>query len=288
MKIGVAYPQTELLGDADAIGEFAMAAETAGYDHLLAFDHVVGAEHANREPKLTRGYNEKDTFHDPFTFFSYLSGLTKRIEFATGILVLPQRQTVLTAKQAADVALLSKNRLRLGLGTGWNYVEYEALGQDFKSRGRRLDEQIKLLRKLWSEPLVSFHGEFDRLERGSVLPHPTRPIPIWIGGHSNPAYRRAAAFGEGFIFSAAADVSEAKDHVTELTKVLANADRDTALFGKDILLRFGKSPEDVVDRLNMWRDLGGTHATVMTDYRGLSPIVAAHIDFIGAVRAKFR
>jgi probable F420-dependent oxidoreductase len=287
MRTGAAYPQTELKGDPEAIGRFGTAVESLGYDHILAFDHVVGAEHANREPKLTRFYNEKDPFHDPFTFFSYLAALTKRIEFATGILVLPQRQTVLVAKQAADVDLLSRGRLRLGLGTGWNHVEYQALGQDFKTRGRRLDEQIKLLRKLWTEPLVSFHGDFDRIERGSVLPHPRRPIPIWIGGHSDAAYRRAAELGQGFIFSAAADVEEAGTHLSRLTEVLAGANRNTAGFGKDILIRFGKTVPETVDRLERWRDLGGTHATVMTDFKGLKPDVGAHIDFIAGVKAKF-
>src|SRR5271154_5397908 len=135
MDIGVAYPQIELHGDPIAVGQFGRAVEDLGFDHLLAYDHVLGAVHADRTPKLLGPYTERDPFHDPFVMFAYLAGITERIGFATGILVLPQRQTALVARQAADVDLLSAGRLRLGVGIGWNDVEYQALGQDFTTRG---------------------------------------------------------------------------------------------------------------------------------------------------------
>src|SRR2546426_865561 len=149
------------------------------------YDHVAGAVRADREPPLWEygPYDETHPFHDPFVAFGYLAGITKRLEFATGVLVLPQRQTLLVARQAADVDLLSGGRLRLGVGLGWNYVEYEALGQDFRTRGARQEEQIELLRRLFTEPVVDFSGRFDRVDRASLVPKPARPMPIWLGGH---------------------------------------------------------------------------------------------------------
>ena len=136
-------------------------------------------------------YDENDPFHDPFVMFAYLAAITDRIELATGVLILPQRQTVLVAKQAADLDLLSGGRLRLGVGVGWNYVEYDALGEDFSTRGRRADEQIGYLRELWRGDVVSFDGEFDSVDRGVVIPGPRRQIPIWVGGFSRRAFERA-------------------------------------------------------------------------------------------------
>jgi probable F420-dependent oxidoreductase len=168
MEIGVAYPQIELHGDPTAVGRFARAVEDLGFDHLLAYEHVLGAVHADRTPPLLGPYTEHDPFHDPFVMFAYLAGITDRIRFTTGILVLPQRQTALVARQAADVDLLSGGRLRLGVGVGWNYVEYQALGQDFHTRGARQEEQIELLRRLFIEPVVNFSGRFDRVDRADL------------------------------------------------------------------------------------------------------------------------
>src|SRR6185295_9430773 len=151
MDIGVVYPQIELGGDPTAVREIGRAVEDLGFDHLLAYDHVLGAVHTDRMPPLTGPYTERDPFHDPFVMFAYLAGLTERIQFATGVLILPQRQTALVARQAADVDLLSGGRLRLGVGVGWSHVEYEALGQNFRTRGAREEEQIDLLRRLFNE-----------------------------------------------------------------------------------------------------------------------------------------
>src|ERR1700679_3517013 len=200
MEIGVVYPQIELRGDPTAVRRFAVAAEDLGFDYLLSYEHVPGAVHADRSPPLSGPYTEHDPFHDPFVMFAYLAGITERIRFATGILILPQRQTVLVARQAADVDLLSGGRLRLGVGVGWNYVEYEALGQDFHTRGARQEEQVKLLRRLFSDPVVDFSGRFDRVDRAALVPRPARSIPIWLGGSSEVTLDRAARLADGFIF----------------------------------------------------------------------------------------
>ena len=175
MQIGVVYPQNELRGDPTAVGRIGKAVEDLGFDYLLAYDHVLGAVHAGRARQLTGPYTERDPFHDPFVMFAYLAGKTERIGFATGVLVLPQRQTALVARQAADVDLLSGGRLRLGVGVGWNYVEYEALGQDFAARGAREEEQVELLRRLFTEPVVDFSGRFDRVDRAALVPKTGTP-----------------------------------------------------------------------------------------------------------------
>src|SRR4051812_22459661 len=200
MQIGIVYPQTELGGDPSAVREVGLAVEELGFDHLLAYDHVLGAVHADRARPLPGPYDEHDPFHDPLVMFAYLAGITERLQFATGILVLPQRQTALVARQAADVDLLSGGRLRLGVGVGWNDVEYEALGQDFRTRGARQEEQIELLRRLFTEPVVDFAGRFDRVDRAALTPKLTRSIPLWLGGFGDKAFTRAARIADGFIF----------------------------------------------------------------------------------------
>ena len=181
MQIGVVYPQIELGGDPEAVRRIGRATEELGFDHLLAYDHVLGAVHEDRIPRLVGPYTERDPFHDPLVMFAHLAAVTERIGFVTGILVLPQRQTALVARQAADVDLLSGGRLRLGVGIGWNHVEYEALGENFGTRGAREEEQIALLRRLWTEPVVDFSGRFDRIDRASITPKPRRPNPDLAG-----------------------------------------------------------------------------------------------------------
>src|SRR4029077_19378899 len=202
MEIGVVYPQIELGEDPNAVRRIGKAVEDLGFDYLLAYDHLLGAVHHDRTPPLPGPYTERDPFHDPLVMFGYLAGITERIGLATGVLVLPQRQTALVARQAADVDLLSAGRLRLGVGVGWNHVEYEALGQEFRGRGARQEEQIELLRKLFTDPLVDFSGRFHRVDRAALNPQPTRPIPIWLGGSSEAAFDRAARIADGFILLA--------------------------------------------------------------------------------------
>lgn len=283
MKIGAVYPQTELGGDPDAVRRIGLASETLGYDYVLAYDHVVGAVHADRVPPLRGPYTEHDPFHDPLVMFAYLSGVTERIEFATGVIILPQRQTVLVAKQCADLDLLSGGRLRLGVGVGWNYVEYDALGQDFASRGPRLSEQIELLRRYWTEDLFSFDGRFDSIDRGNINVRPQRQIPIWLGGFSEPAFRRAAQVGDGFIYAGPVDRAiQGKQRVDEL---LAEAGRSDVDFGSDFIMLAEKDVDAAVAAAAAWRDVGGTHASVVTMGMGLDS-TEAHLDYIAAVKDK--
>ena len=280
MKVGIVYPQIELGGRAEAVRRIGLAVEELGFAHLTLYDHVVGAQHEGREPKLWGPYTEKDPFHDPFVAFGFLAGLTERIELVTGVLILPQRQTVLVAQQAADVDIFSNQRLRLGVGSGWNYVEYDALGQDFASRGARADEQIGFLRRLWDEPLLSFEGRFDRIERGNITPRPRRSIPIWVGGFTDPAYRRGAALGDGFIF--AGDADRARPGWARVQELLAAEGRDPAAYGAEWVMTAERSVDAVTETLETWREDGGTHASVVSMNQGLDS-VEAHLDFIGRV-----
>jgi probable F420-dependent oxidoreductase len=282
MQIGVVFPQTELGGDPDNAREFALAAERLGYRHLAAYDHVLGADHADREPALWGPYTEADPFHDPFVLFAYLAGICS-LEFVTDVLVLPQRQTALVAKQATDLDLLSGGRLRLGVGTGWNYVEYEALGVPFEARGARLDEQIQLLRTLWSQTTVIFDGRFHRVTRASILPRPTRSIPIWIGGFSEPAFRRGARYGDGFLH--AGDIDAALAGGERIRHHAAEAGRDLAGFGADFTANRKGTPATTAEQIERWREAGGTHFSVGTMRNGLDSL-AAHVDFIADVAGR--
>jgi probable F420-dependent oxidoreductase len=280
MQIGVVYPQTELSGDPEAVRRIGRATEELGFDHLLAYDHVLGAEHEGRASPLVGPYTERDPFHDPLVMFAHLAAVTERIGFVTGVLVLPQRQTALVARQAADVDLLSGGRLRLGVGVGWNHVEYEALRQSFGTRGAREEEQIAVLRRLWTEPVVDFEGTFDRIDRASVLPKPTRPIPIWLGGYSDAAYERAARVGDGFIFGGRTEnVVGAWDRMRER---VVRQGRPVERFGGEYVVMSRKGPPEVAAKIEAWRDAGGTHAAVLTMGLGLGS-TDAHIEYLATV-----
>jgi probable F420-dependent oxidoreductase len=281
MEIGVAYPQIELRGDPAAVGEFGRAVEDLGFDHILSYDHVLGAVHADRTPPLTGPYTERDPFHDPFVMFAYLAGVTERISFTTGILVLPQRQTALVARQATDVDLLSGGRLRLGVGIGWNHVEYEALGQNFHTRGARQEEQIVLLRRLFTDPVVDFSGRFDRIDRASLLPKPTRSIPIWLGGSGEKAFDRASRLADGFIFFGGG-VAHAVDSWRQMRKRVGDLGRSAEDFGGDYVALSGADVGELTGEINAWRDAGGTHVTVVTMGLGLDS-VGRHIDYLSSL-----
>jgi probable F420-dependent oxidoreductase len=280
MRLGAVYPQNELGGDPDAVRRIGQAVEELGYDHLLAYDHVLGAVHEGRIPPLTGPYTEHDPFHDPFVLFSYLAGRTERIEFVTGILIAPQRQTALIAKQAADLALLSGNRFRLGVGNGWNHVEYDALGEDFHTRGARLEEQVGLIRRLWAEPVVEFAGRFDAIDRAGILPVPDQPIPIWFGAASEPAFRRAARLGDGIIF--ATTLQQSRRAWTRIQEMLAEEGRDPATFGGELGFPASEPPHAIVAEIEEWTALGGTHISVRTLGARFTS-VDQHIDYFAAV-----
>jgi probable F420-dependent oxidoreductase len=282
MKLGAAYPTTEVAGDPDAIKRFVNAVTALGFEHMMAYDHVVKCPQEGREPKLVGPYTEKHTFHDPFVLFAFAAALTDKLEFVTGVLVLPQRQTALVAQQSADVDLLSRERLRLGVGIGWNYVEYQALGQDFRSRAKRLEEQIGLLRELWRNPVVTFEGRFDKIDRAGINPRPRRQIPIWIGGYSEPAYERGARLGDGFIFAAPGDA--ALEALERVKYHLAASGRSAEGFGTELLAIFARGVPQAADTLKIWRDAGGTHGCVQSLDQDLGPDIDAHIEYLAAVK----
>ena len=270
------YPQTELRGDPAAVRRIGLAVEAAGLDHLLAYDHVVGAVKADRDPPLWGPYDESHPFHDPFVMFAHLAAITERIELATGVLILPQRQTVLVAKQAADLDLLSGGRLRLGVGVGWNHVEYDALGEDFSTRGRRADEQIGYLRELWRGDVLSFDGEFDAVDRGVIIPGPGRQIPIWVGGFSPRAFERGVTLGDGFIF--AGDETRVDNALSAVRELARERDRELDDFGLDYVATTLTTPEAAADAARRWRDAGGTHFSAVSMGAGRDS-VDAHIEF---------
>jgi probable F420-dependent oxidoreductase len=284
MHYGVVFPQTEFGNDAEKIKDYAQAAEALGYEYLLVYDHVLGA-HPNREPRLTGPYTHEHPFHEPMVLFGFLAAITKRLQLTTGILILPQRQTALVAKQAAEIDVLSGGRLRLGVGLGWNYVEYEALGENFKTRGRRIEEQVAVLRKLWTEPLVSYRSNEHVIDNAGLSPMPIqRPIPIWFGGSAEPALRRAARLADGWM-PASRKPDDAKVLVEQLEGYLKEAGRDRKSFGIDPWISIAGLPQDEWSRrVNGWRALGATHVAVDT-MRGGFKSPQQHIDAIRAFRA---
>ena len=281
LRIGAVYPQIELGGDPAAVRQIGTGIEELGFDHLLAYEHVLGAVHADRTPPLTGPYTEHDPFHDPLVMFAYLAGITSRIQFATGILVLPQRQTALVARQAADVDLLSGGRLRLGVGVGWNYVEYEALGQDFRTRGARQEEQIGLLRRLFTEPVVDFAGRFDRVDRAALVPKPARSVPIWLGGSSDAAFERAARLADGFIFFGGG--ARAVDAWKRLRDRVSDLGRPAEEFGADYVALPGGGIGGLTAEVEAWRAAGGTHVSVVTLGLGLGDSADGHLGYLASV-----
>lgn len=276
MNIGVVFPQTEFGHDPAALRDYAQTAEALGYSHILAYDHVLGAH-----PDQLAGwapYTYRDQFLEPFTLFSYWAGLTERIEFTSGVLILPQRQTVLVAKQAAMVALLSGGRLRLGVGLGWNTVEYVALGEDFGNRGRRSEEQVKLLRKLWTEELVDFEGRWHRIPRAGINPRPGRAIPIWFGGHHPNVLDRVAKMGDGWLPNYRT-VEDAAPHLEALDAELQKAGRSRADIGIEARLIYADGEAVWLERIEGWRTAGATHLSINTMRAGLDG-PAAHIKAI--------
>ena len=197
MKLGIVFPHHEIGTDPGAVKAYAEGAEALGAEHMLIYDHVLGAD-PDRPGGWSGPYDKDVAFHEPFTVFAFMAAVTTRIEFATSVLILPQRQTALVAKQAAELAILSGNRFRLGIGSGWNEVEYEALGVPFAARGRRQAEQVELLRQLWASDSLTYGGRFHTVTQASILPRPSAPIPIWFGGGAAALLERCATIGEGW------------------------------------------------------------------------------------------
>ena len=270
MHIGVVFPQTELGGDVGAVRAYALRVAELGYRHVLAYDHVVGADPGGA-PRWQGPYDVTTTFHEPFVLFGYMAAITE-LEMVTGIIILPQRQTALVAKQAAEVDLLTRGRFRLGIGLGWNAVEYEALGQDFTTRGRRVEEQVDLLRRLWTEPSVTYEGSFDRVTGAGLAPLPVqRPIPVWFGAQSERAYRRAGRLADGWFpqVRPGPELDEARQ-VVEQAAVAAG--RDPALLGMEGRVSWRDSQEKLAEHAASWRDAGASHISVNTMGSGLRTV----------------
>lgn len=264
MHIGVVFPQTEIGNDPAAIRDYAQAVEEMGYTHILAYDHVLGASTANR-PDWDGPYTSETPFHEVFVLFSYLAAVTKRVEFVTGVLILPQRQTALVAKQAASLDVLSGGRFRLGVGIGWNAVEYEGLNEDFHNRGIRSAEQIAVLRALLSQDVITFKGKYHQITEAGINPQPVRqPLPIWIGGNAEAVLKRIGEIGDGWFPSAAPD-GDMQDAISRLRAYARDAGRNPESIGIEPRLSAGRIPEsEYVPFIEKWRDLGATHLSINT------------------------
>jgi probable F420-dependent oxidoreductase len=265
MKLGVVFPQTEIGNDPIVIRDYAQAVEQLGYDHLLVFDHVLGAHPDRFEGRFRPPYTHETPFHEPFVLFGYLAAVTSKLEFATGIVILPQRQTALVAKQAAAVDVLSGGRLRLGVGIGWNHVEYEALGENFHNRGRRVEEQIALMRELWTKELVDFDGRYHQVRQAGINPLPVqRPIPVWMGGVVEAVLQRAARIADGW-FPQFGPGPQATETVERLRGYLRDAGRDPSVFGIEGRVSMFNATEDQWGAaIEGWRELGASHVSIST------------------------
>ena len=279
MRVGVVFPQTEIGTDPSVIRDYAQTAEELGYTHILAYDHVLGANPASR-PGWSPPFTYKDTIHEPFVLFGYLAGLTKRIELVTGVIILPQRQTALVAKQAAALDVLSGGRVRLGIGIGWNPVEYEALGENFKNRGRRCEEQVELMRKLWTNELVTFQGRWHQVTDAGLNPLPIqRPIPVWFGGGADQVLSRVARFGDGW-FPLLGPDEKCRAAIEKLRAYAREAGRNPDSIGIEGRIFAGDRPvQEWLDEISAWKKLGATHMTINTMKAGF-PTPAAHIEAI--------
>jgi probable F420-dependent oxidoreductase len=273
MKVGVIYPSYEMPGDAGAVKEWTLAVEAMGFHHVSAIDHVVGANKASR-PNWSATYHLDTLFHEPFTVFSFMAGFTTRIGFVTGIIILPQRQTTLVAKQTACLDVLSGGRLRLGIGTGWNEVEYEALNMSFKDRGKMFDDQIHVLRELWTKPAVTLKTPYHTITDAGINPLPIqRPIPIWFGGGNKAprnlkgpniekVQRRIARLGDGWLPPFAPD-DEAEELLAKFHGYCREYGRDPKSIGiEGVVLAFQKNEDGWSDLVKAWQRLGATHICV--------------------------
>ncbi|MGH3541717.1 MAG: LLM class F420-dependent oxidoreductase, partial [Mycobacterium sp.] len=263
MRIGVVFPQTEIGADAGAVRTYVEHVEGLGFAHLLAYDHVVGAD-----PEVHIGwdgpYDLHTTFHEPLVTFGYLAAVTTSLELMTGVVILPQRQAVLVAKQAAEVDLLSGGRLRLGVGLGWNAVEYEALGEDFSTRGKRCEEQVELMRRLWTEESVTYRGTYHQVTGAGLAPLPIqRPIPVWFGAYSRRACRRAGRLGDGWL-PMVGPGPKLEQALHEVAQAAIEAGRDPAHIGMGGQVSWNGNADDLADGVRSWADAGASQVSINT------------------------
>ncbi len=287
MKIGAIFPQLDIGADRGAVQQYGLAVQQMGFDHLLAFDHVVGADRAVHAG-WAGPYDANSTFHEPFVLFGFLAGLCPSLEFATGIVILPQRQTVLVAKQAAEVDILSGGQFRLGVGIGWNAVEYEALGERFNNRGRRIEEQIELLRRLWTEPSLTYEGKFHRLTGAALAPLPIQqPIPIWMGGGATLALERVGRLADGW-FSNIKPGPQLDEALATIREAAREAGRSPDDIGVEGRIMVGDGDLDrIAQEFGEWVHLGASHVSFNTMGAALEG-VDAHIGALELAIASIR
>lgn len=271
MKLGVVFPQIEIGADPIAVRDYAQAAEALGFDHLIAFDHVLGANPASR-PDWQGSYSHEDMFFEPFVLFGYLAACTTSIELTTAIIILPQRQTALVAKQSSVVDVLSGGRLRFGVGLGWNEMEYEALGADFHNRGKRMDEQVDVLRKLWADPLVTYDGRWHRIEDAGLNPLPVRrDIPLWMGGEADAVMRRCARLADGW-FPRLKTGDDGRAAIEKFHDLVVEAGRDPSDLGIERWTYMSeRTPDEWAEDVADWTKAGGSHVslyTIRAGYKG--------------------
>lgn len=268
MQFGAVLPHNEIGDDPQAMKAWARGVEDLGATHILIYDHVLGADPDRPGGWNPNSYDKDVAFHEPLTTFAFIAAVTERVELMSTVLILPQRQTALVAKQAAQVALLSGNRFKLGVGIGWNTVEYEALNENFRNRGKRQDEQVRLLRKLWESDSLDFTGDFHRVDRASINPRPTAPIPVWFGGSAPAALKRCAELGDGWIPLMGAN-DKARACVEALHEHRAACGRSDTPFGIQAQAQYrGGTPERWAGHARKWQDLGCTHIAIATHNAG--------------------
>lgn len=264
IKLGTVLPIKDFGCGPDIVAAYAQAAEALGYDHITGTDHVVGVNVASRPDWDPSRNTSDDVFHDPFVLFGFLAGVTKTIGFSTQVLILAQRQTVLVAKQAANVDVLSNGRLRLGVGIGWNEAEFVALNENFRDRGKRSEEQVEVMQKLWADKHVTFKGKWHDIPDVGINPLPIRKsIPIWFGGHVDATLQRIVKYGDGWSMLAYPAGDDALRAIEKLHGVAKKAGRDPSTIGIEIWTSVAAgSPEDWREEVKFWKDAGITHITV--------------------------
>jgi len=287
MEYGIVFPHHEIGTDPGAIKAFAQGAEALGATHMLIYDHVLGADPNRPGGWKNRPYDKDVRFHEPFTTLAFIAAVTERIGLMTTVLILPQRQTALVAKQAAEVALLSNDRFRLGIGTGWNRVEYEALNEDFSNRGKRQAEQVELLRKLWTQDSLSYQGQWHTVTAASINPRPATPIPIWFGGSAAALLARCARLGDGWI-PLMGPTPAAAEAIATLKAERERAGLAWDGFGIQAQAQIGGGNDDRWrGHAGKWRELGATHIAVASHNAGLNGVdahLAAAARYFAAVR----
>jgi probable F420-dependent oxidoreductase len=285
LRVGAVFPQTEIGTSRNDIHEWIAGVRDAGFQHMVAYDHVLSGEQAHHHPKLVGRYDETKPFHEVMVLFGYMAAIAPELEAVSGVVILPQRQTALVAKQAATVDLLTGGRFRLGVGIGWNDIEYQGLNESFGNRGRRIEEQIDLLRALWQAPIISYEGTWHTIDHAGLAPLPVqRPIPIWIGGSADIALQRAARLADGFFSNSGIDLERSAHEVGVIAAELERIDRDPASFGWEPRLNLSDNDPDAWRRaVDWWRDHGATHLSINTMGAGCQS-VTEHLAGLEQVR----